>query len=325
MAETSLSKDTMQSTPSIRSRARRAAEASAVSFWTLVRPRVKIKRFLRDLWHEIRKDEILNGAAIMAYFSMLAIFPAAILILTLLPYLGIPNLEQTIISALYRSLPDQAAELFTSTVTNVVSERRGGLLSFAILGTIWAASSGLQVVMEQIHATYDGQDKRPYWKRRGIAILLVFAVGLLVVGAFGLVLVGDLIHDRLTLVMGKEALFLWLFPALRWGTIWLLMLSALSLFYYYGPDIRQRYRLITPGAVLATFLFIAASLGFRTYVTHFGSYEATYGSLGAVIVLLIWLYVGGLVVLIGAEVNGLLEGYCYQQKLAKSVRSQTKS
>jgi membrane protein len=247
------------------------------------------------------------------------------LILTLLPYLGIPNLEQTIISALYRSLPDQAAELFTSTVTNVVSERRGGLLSFAILGTIWAASSGLQVVMEQIHATYDGQDKRPYWKRRGIAILLVFAVGLLVVGAFGLVLVGDLIHDRLTLIMGPEALFLWLFPALRWGTIWLLMLSALSLFYYYGPDIRQRYRLITPGAVLATFLFIAASLGFRTYVTHFGSYEATYGSLGAVIVLLIWLYVGGLVVLIGAEVNGLLEGYCYQQKLAKSVRSQTKS
>lgn len=325
MPEPSLSKDTMHPTPSARARAQRCAAASAISFWTLIRPQVKPKRFLSDLWQEILKDEILNSAAVMAYFSMLAIFPAAILILTLLPYLGIPNLDQTIISALYRSLPDDAAELFTSTVTKVVSEQHGGLLSFAVLGTIWAASSGLQVVMEQIHATYDGPDKRPYWKRRLIAIFLVFAVGLLVIGAFGLVLVGDLIHDRVTVELGTSSLLFWVFPLLRWATIWFLMLAALSLFYYYGPDIRQRYRIITPGAVLATFLFITASLGFRTYVAHFASYEATYGSLGAVIALLIWLYVGALVVLIGAEVNGLLEGYCYQDKLAKALRLQTKS
>lgn len=321
MTKRSTMRQQIESAVSSRPRSKRSAEASNISFWTLIRPKIKFKRFLGDLWFEIVKDEVLNSAAIMAYFSMLAIFPAAILILTLLPYLGIPNLEQTIIAALYRSIPEQAAELFTSTVKNVVSERRGGLLSFAILGTIWAASSGLQVVMEQIHATYDGQDKRPYWKRRSIAIFLVFAVGLLVIGAFGLVLVGDMIHDRLLVTMGEDALFLWLFPMLRWGTIWLMLLSALSLFYYFGPDIRQRYRLITPGAVLATVLFILASLGFRTYVSHFGSYEATYGSLGAAIVLLLWLYVGGLVILVGSEVNGLLEAYCFRPKTTKSVRN----
>jgi len=325
MAKSSAPQNSTQPTNLSRSRAQRSAEASKISFWVLIRPRVRLKRILSDLWREILKDEVINSAAVMAYFSMLAIFPAAILILTLLPYLGIPNLEQAIIAALYRALPEQAAQLFTSTVTSVVSERRGGLLSFAAVGTIWAASSGMQVVMEQIHATYDGPDKRPYWKRRSIAIFLVFAVGLLVIGAFGLVLVGDMIHDRLAIAMGEDALFLWLFPVFRWGTIWLLLLSALSLFYYYGPDVRQSYRLITPGAVLATVLFISSSLGFRTYVTHFGSYEATYGSLGAVIVLLLWLYVGGLVVLVGSEVNGLLEGYCYRTKTAKPVRRQTDS
>lgn len=288
---------------------KRQSRASTVPFWRLVRPRVGLKRFLRDLWFEINRDDVTNSAAVLAYYSMLAIFPAAILFLTLLPYLGIPNLEASIITTMRRTMPTQAVELLTETVSSVVSERRGGLLSFSALGTVWAASSGIQAVMEQIHSTYNAKETRPYWKRRLIAIFLVFAGGLLVAAAFALVIVGDMIHDRLVLALGDKSLLYWFFPILQWATILLMMLSALSFLYYFGPSGRQRYRLVTPGGLLATAGFIASSLLLRTYVAHFGSYEATYGSLGAAIVLLLWLYVVGFVVLVGTEVNGLLEGY----------------
>jgi membrane protein len=281
----------------------------AIPFWRLVRPGVGLKRFLTDLWGEIKKDELTDGAGVLAYFSMLAIFPAAILLLSLLPYLPIPNLEQSILASLYQAMPAPAAELFTSTVKSVVSERRGGLLSVGALATLWAASTGLQAVMKRINATYGVQETRSYLKIRGIAILLVLAVGTLVVSAFTLLFVGGIIHEYLARIIGENSLLLWVFLLMRWAVILLLMFSALSLLYYFGPNVKQHFRFITPGGALATGLFIASSLLFRLYVGNFGRYEATYGSLGAAVVLLLWLYVGGLVVLVGSEVNGLLEKY----------------
>jgi membrane protein len=288
------------------------------AFWMLVRPPVSMRRFLGDLFHEIINDTVLDSAAVLAYFSMLAIFPLAILMLSLLPYLPIPNLEAAILAFMRQAMPPQAADLLTSTVTNIVSERRGGLLSFGIFGTLWAASTGLQTMMEQLHATQNGADPRPYWKLRAIALGLVFAEGVLVIGAFTLVIVGDWLLERLSLLMGADAVFLWVFAPLRWATIFAMILLALSLLYYFGPNIQQRYRVITPGGLLATVLFILASLLFRAYVAHFGSYEATYGSLGAAIVLLLWLYVGGVVILVGAEVNGLLERYAQTNGVEKT-------
>lgn len=302
-------------------RRKRDGRNDAIALRMLIRPPVGIRRFLRDLIREMTKDDVLNGAAVLAYYSMLSIFPLAILLLSLLPYLPIPNLRETILAFLRQAMPTQAAELFTSTVTNVVSERRGGLLSFGILGTLWAASTGLQVIMELLHATYDGPDERPYWKRRAIAVGLVFAEGILVIGAFALVIAGDWLHDRLLIAAGEGAFLLWVFPPLRWLTIFGLILMAMSLLYYFGPNVRLRYRVITPGGVVAAVLFVVSSLLFRTYVAHFGSYEATYGSLGAAIVLMLWLYVGGLVILIGAEVNGLLEGYARADKPAPKPKA----
>jgi membrane protein len=292
-----------------RRKAKRRGASSTIPFRRLIRINVGLKRFLKDLWCEIVKDDVTSGAAILAYFSMLAIFPAAILLLSLLPFLPIPNLEQTIMASLYQAMPGQAADLFTSTVTSVVTERRGGLLSISALGTVWAASSGIQAVMQQLSAAYDEPETRPYWKLRLIAIGLVFGVGILVIGAFGLVILGDILHLQLSRVLGDNLLFYGVFQLLRWTTILSMMLGALSLLYYFGPNVKQRYRLITPGGLLSTGLFILSCLLFRAYVEHFGSYEATYGSLGAAIVLLLWLYVGGLVILVGAEVNGLLESY----------------
>lgn len=281
----------------------------AIPFSRLVRPGVGAKRFLSDLAAELKKDQVTDSAAVLAYFSMLAIFPAAILLLSLLAYLPIPNLDQMILNSMSRAMPDQAAELFTSTVRSVVLEPRGGLLSFGVLGTLWAASTGLQAMMQRIGTTYGVQETRPYWKRRGIALLLVMAVGTLVVSAFTLLIVGGILHAHLERIIGENSVTVWFFTALRWAIILVLMFGALALLYYFGPNVKQRFRLITPGGILATVLFIASSLAFRVYVENFGSYEATYGSLGAAIILLLWLYVGGVVVLVGAEVNALLEAY----------------
>ncbi len=304
---------------------KRSGSDSLISFWVLVRPRVGPRRFVRDLINEILKDEVLDSAAVMAYFSMLAIFPAAILLLSLLPYLPIPNLEKAIFTALCHTMPLQAAELFTSTVTRAVSERHESLLSFSALGTIWAASSGLVSIMERVHSTYSGNDRRPFWKKRLIAIGLVFVVGILVVSAFSLVILGDMLHQRLSQAFGEHSLIFLLFPVLRWFTILVMLLGAISLVYYFGPDVEQRYRFITPGGILATVLSVVSSLGFRLYVANFGSYEATYGSLGAVIVLLLWLYVGALVLLVGAEVNGILERYAVQSRGVKPRKQPVKS
>lgn len=309
MRRPKLPKDQATREPSKSIRFKRRGSSSAIPFWRLIRPRVGWKRIVRDLWNQINKDAVMSSAAVLAYFSMLSIFPAAILLLSLLPYLPIPDLEANIIGALHQAMPQQTAELLTSTVTNVVHERRGGLLSLSILGTVWAASSGLQAVMQQLHSMYDTPEKRPYWKRRLIAIGLVFAVGVLVVGAFALVIVGNILHEHMIRVFGENALFPYVFLLGRWAVSLLMMLGALSLLFYFGPNVRQRYRLITPGGLVATVLSIVSSLLFRTYVEHFGSYEAMYGSLGAAIVLLLWLYVGSFVVLLGAEVNGLFESY----------------
>jgi membrane protein len=264
---------------------------------------------LRDLWGEVREDRISSCAAAVAYFSMLSIFPAAIFFLSILPYLGIPHLEQAIMELLRQAMPPEASELFTTTVREVVSERHGGLLSFGIIATLWAASSGISSLIEQLDVTYDVEDLRPFWKKRGISLLLVGIFGLLLVVALGLVVFGGLIEGKLVAVLGWSKPLVWLFALFRWIVIVALLVLGLAVMYYFGPDVEQSFRVVTPGSIMGVVLLVSSALGFRTYVEHFGRYEATYGSLGAAIVLLLWLYVGALVILVGSEINALLEHY----------------
>lgn len=281
---------------------------------SLFRPPVPYGRFFRDLWREIQDDNLTNGAGSLAYFLMLAIFPAAIFLLSLLPYLPIRDLDRAIMDLLRQAMPAQAADLFTSTVQSVVSERRGGLLSFGFLATLWAASSGMSAVMDQLNVTYDVKDSRSFWKKRGIALLLVFLSGALVTTALGLVVFGGVLQERLAGVIGWSPALLAFFVGFRWAVILAMLLLGFGLIYYLGPDVEQRFRFVTPGSVLGAAILVAAALGLRFYVDRFGSYEATYGSLGAVIILLLWLYVTGLALLLGSEINALLEHYAEDGK-----------
>jgi membrane protein len=267
------------------------------------------KRLARDLNEQITEDNVFNGAAALAYYLTLAIFPALILLLSLLPFLPIRDLDQAIMDLLQQALPQEAAALLQNTVQSIVSERQGGLLSFGLLGTVWAASTGMYAVMQQLNITYDVKEARSFLKARATALLLTLLFGLLVIGAFTLIVMGGVVQDWLGQLIGRNQALLTFFAVLRWVIIVAVLLLGFALIYYLAPNVEQKFKWITPGSVFGVTVILLASLGFRIYVENFVNYEATYGAIGAVIVLMLWFYVAGLVLLVGSEINVVFESH----------------
>ena len=258
---------------------------------------------------EIRNDRLSNGAAALAFYSTLALFPAAIFVLSVLPYLPIPHLQEPIFDLLYQLLPGDAAKLFTETVTTVVSQRSSTLVSFGLLFTVWSASSGTQAMIDQLNVVYGVREARPFWKARLIAVLLVFTFMVLIVLTFGLVIFGGVIQDWLASQLGWSHTLRWFFAIFRWIVLVFALLSCFALIYRIAPNVEhRRFRLFHGGTVLAAAGFLATSFGFKVYVGNFANYDATYGSLGAAIVLLLWLLIAGWMLLVGGELNELLDG-----------------
>jgi membrane protein len=270
-----------------------------------MRQRVFSRGFGEKLVRKIKNDNISNGAAALAFYWMLALFPAAIFLLTLLPFLPIERLDEAIMNLLRQAMPEQAADLFAGTVTAVATQRKAGLLSFGLLFTAWSASSGMYALMEQLDETYDVVERRSFVKARGTALLLTLAAVVLVVGAVALVVFGGRLEGFLSANLGWGNVIVSVFAVLRWALIAFSLMLALAFVYAYGPDVERRFHLFSPGTIFGTVALAVASLGFKLYVSSFGSYDKTYGSLGAVIALLMWLFVTGLVVLVGSEIDSL--------------------
>jgi membrane protein len=272
------------------------------------------KTFFKDLYREINEDHLTNGAAALGFYFMLAIFPAMIFLLSLIPYLPIDNLQQAIMDLLRQALPAKAADMFSGTVAELTTDKKGGLISTGALLSIWAASTGMYAVMQHLNITYDVRDTRSFFKARGIAILLTLGFGLLLIVSFALIVLGGKLQDWLVTHSGIDEPLLTSFAILRWVIVAVAMTFAFALTYYYGPDVEQEFRFVSPGSALGVMLMVVASFGFKLYVENFGSYDATYGSIGAVVVLMLWLNITGLVILLGSEVNALIEHYSPQGK-----------
>lgn len=266
-------------------------------------------QFIKDLYNELSNHNVYNGAAALAFYLMLSIFPAAIFLLSLLPYLPIPHLHEAIMDLLGQVLPQESARLFTGTINDVTSQRHGGLLSFGLIFLIWSGSSGLYAIMHQLNITYDVKESRPFWKVRGTAMVLMGIFFSLVMGGFGLIVFDGFIQDWIGNHLGWNKPLLIFFASIRWIVISACLLLAIAIIYCFGPDVDQKFRFISPGSVFSFVSLVLASLGFRIYVAEFANYSATYGSIGAVIVLQLWLYIAGLVLLVGSEVNILVERY----------------
>ncbi|MGA9883729.1 MAG: YihY/virulence factor BrkB family protein [Candidatus Acidiferrales bacterium] len=269
--------------------------------------------FARDLWREIRDDNVLDGAAVLAYFFLLAVFPAALFALSLLPSLAIPHLQQAILDLLRQVLPHQSANLFEVTARYVESKGSAALLTFGLVFTLWSASTGVYAIMEQLNTVNHVKDRRPFWKARGTAILLMLFYFLLAIGSLSLVIFAGAVQSWVASIIGWSQPLLIFFATLRWIIIAAGLLLALAVIYRLGPDANLKFRFISPGNVVAAILIALASMGLRFYVSKFSNYSDTYGNLASMIILMLWMYMAGIALLVGGEVDAILHPHKSEQ------------
>ena len=265
------------------------------------------KELARRVIHEIQENNHLGQAAQLAYYFLFALFPFFLFLTALLGYLPIPNLMEQIMDLLAQALPGEALHLVRDNVLKLVTEQRGGLLSFGILVALWASSSAIIAITDALNRAYGVKDGRPWWKIRGTAILLTIGFSLFIIAAVILLMFGPHLGSWLANAVGLGSIFELAWNILRWPVIVVLMIVALAILYYFAPDVEQEWRWVTPGAVFAATGWVIASLGFSYYVNNFGSYNKTYGSIGAVIVLLTWMYLTGFFIIVGGVINAEIE------------------
>jgi membrane protein len=252
-------------------------------------------------WREANEDNILGRAAELAYYFLLALFPMLIFLTSLVGFL--PGLREAIFTALGRFVPGEAMRLVSETISDVTRHRSGGLISFGVLGALWAASGGVTAVIGTLNTAYDAREQRSFWKVRLIAIGLTVMLALLVVSGTALVMFGDRFAVWFGERLGMGPSFTVIWGVIHYLVGLALLFLGLELIYYFGPNVEQDWKWVTPGAVFAVVSMVVASLLFSLYLRFAPDYSATYGSLGAVIVLMLWLYLMGAVILIGGEVN----------------------
>jgi membrane protein len=262
---------------------------------------------LKRTFRKVVADNCLGLAAQLAYYFFLALFPALLFMVALIGFLPVGDVMNTILSMLGRVAPGDVLTIIQDQVVKITEAKSGGLLTIGALGALWSTSAGLAAIIDTLNQTYGVQESRPFWKVRLIAIGLTVALALFVIVAFTLLLGGPALGEQVAEWFRLGAAFRWTWLILQWPVVFALIALAIAVVYYYAPDAEQEWVWITPGSLIATLLWLAISLVFRIYVTNFANYNATYGAIGGVIVLMLWFYCSGLALLIGAEVNAQAE------------------
>src|SRR5918993_2328162 len=264
----------------------------------------------KRVWSEIQEDDVLGRSAQLAYYFLLALFPALLFLVSLIGYFAGEDseLRANLFNYLSTVLPGEASQLISKTVNDVTQGSGGGKLSFGILATLWAASNGMGAILEALNVAYEVKETRPWWKARLVAIGLTFALALLILSALVLVLYGHNIAETVAGSFGLGRAFELGWKVLQWPIVLAFVLLAFALIYYFAPDLHdQDWKWVSPGAVLGVAIWLIVSFAFRTYLQYFNTYSATYGSLGAVIIMMLWFYFTGLAILIGGEINSEVE------------------
>jgi len=272
-----------------------------------LRVRLGWREVFTGTFRESMKDNVLGWAAELAYYFFLALFPALLFLVALASFFPVHDLMDKIVGALGRFAPGEVLSLVRDQILQISKNNNGGLLTIGILGTIWSASSGMSSVSSVLNRAYHVEEGRSWLRVRLVSIALTIALAVFVLFSFALVVAGPELADKVADSVGLGAVFRWTWKIAQWPVVFALIVTAFGLVYYFAPDVEQEWRWITPGAVFATVLWLLVSLGFRWYVAAFANYQKTYGAIGAAIVALLWFYVSGLAMLVGAEMNALIE------------------
>jgi len=243
----------------------------------------------------------------MSFYFFLALFPAILFVLALASFFPLGDLTDDLGRVAGPFVSPQVLELIQDQMRRLANNESGGLLTFGVVGALWSSSAAMVSIASALNQAYDIEEGRPWWRVRLTAIALTTGVAIFVLVSLVLLLLGPTWADALGRVTSLGAPFTWAWLVLQWPVIFLLVSTGIGLIYYFGPDAEQDWVWITPGAVAATLLWLAVSLLFKEYVARFTDYHAAYGSIGAVIVLMLWFYVSSLAILVGAELNAEIE------------------
>jgi membrane protein len=262
---------------------------------------------LKRTARETQNDNGFGLAAELAYYFFLALFPALLFMLALVSFFPVSDLPGRLAEQLASVAPPEVTAIIRDQLAELWQGRHGGLLTFGFIAALWSSSAALVALIDALDRVYDIEDSRPWWRRRLMAILLTLGLAAFIIASSALILAGPelarLVADR----VGLGTAFEWTWRILQWPLVFGLVASGIGLVYYFAPDVEQDFVWLTPGSVTATLLWLAASLGFRLYVVNFGAYNQTYGAIGAVMVLLVWLYLSALAVIVGGELNAEIE------------------
>ncbi len=252
----------------------------------------------------LSEGELQTRARSLAFSFFLALFPAIIFIFTLIPYIPIESFPERLLSLISDFLPANTYESARETIEDIILHQRGGLLSFGFLFALFISADGIMALMTWFNKSYHGKEQRSAWKVRLMAIALTITLALLVFLSIGLIVTTEFIfyymEENQILVNFMQIVLL---TVGKWIILLALCFSAISLLYYYGPSKHEKLKFISAGSSLATLLIVITSLGFNYFITNFGQYNKVYGSIGTLIVILIWLYINSFVLLVGYELN----------------------
>lgn len=252
------------------------------------------------------EHDLSTYAAALAYRALFSIFPFILFLLALLGFLHLPDFFDWLRSQADLLLPPVAMEQ-VGPVIDQLQDSQGGLMSFGILLALWTASIGVRSLMNAMNRVYAVEESRPSWKLVLLSVAYTVGLAVMLLLAAGFMTLGPQVMSWLASQIGMEQMLVTLWTWIRWPLAILLMMLAVALIYYATPDVEQDFRFITPGSVVAVIVWLAASIGFGIYVQNFGNYNATYGSIGAIIVLLLYFYISAAVLLLGAQLNATIE------------------
>lgn len=255
---------------------------------------------------EFSNDDMTTYASALAYRGIFSLFPFLLFLIAMLGMLDLQEFFLWLREQVSLVLPPDALNL-VNPVIDEMQDQKSGVLSVGILVALWSASIGVRSLMNAMNKAYDVKEGRPTWKLMLLAVSYTIGLALILLATAGLMITGPQVMEWLASQIGLKDIVVTLWTWLRWPVIIILMMLVVALIYYVTPDVEQEFRFITPGSVLAVIVWIAASIAFGIYVQNFGNYDATYGSIGAVIVLLLYFYISAAVLLFGAEMNAVIE------------------
>jgi len=257
-------------------------------------------------YEDIGRNHTLQMAAALSYYFVMSLFPALIFLSAVATYLPLPDVFNQSLNLMARFVPGDSMGLVRKVLSDVVTPNRGAFLSFGFLGTLWAASGGFSAAMEALNVAYDVEETRPFWKTRPLAIGLTFVIGFFLLMALGVMIVGPRFGEWMAVRLHLSQVWVWVWPYIHWTISVVFTILAVEALYFIAPNVKQRFWATLPGAVVAVSCWIGLSYLLGIYFRSFANFNKTYGTLGAAVALMVWLYWTGFAMLVGAELNAEL-------------------